>query len=417
MRTDTPSAGPAIPGMRAIPAEWKRVTLDSVCVGVYDCPHSTPRLTSDGPYVVRTQDIVTGTFRTDNAARVSLETYRNRTKKVEPQRGDLLYSREGTYFGIAAEVPPDVKVCLGQRMVLIRPDSSHVDFRFLRYWLNSPAMGAYVHGRRDGSVAERLNLPTIRSLPIALPELSEQQGIARALGALDDKIAVNERIASTAVDLADVHFLRAASGLEFGAETFGSVAEVGGGGTPSTRTDEYWGGEVRWATPSDVTALAVPYLFETGRSITELGLENCASRLYPAQSIFMTSRATIGAFALPHMPVAVNQGFIVVLAPDEELRWWLFHEMRSRVDEMISLANGSTFLELSRKNFKAMRIRLPHPAGLTQFARKVAPLHAAAAQATRENRTLAALRGTLLPRLMSGRLRVKHAEKTVEDVT
>jgi type I restriction enzyme S subunit len=129
----------------------------------------------------------------------------------------------------------------------------------------------------------------------------------------------------------------------------------------------------------------------------------------------MTSRATIGAFALPQVPAAVNQGFIVVLPPSREMRWWLLHEMRSRVDEMISLANGSTFLELSRKNFKAMPIRLADPENVGKFARIAEPLHGRAARAAEENRTLATLRDTLLPQLMSGRLRVKDAEKIVED--
>ncbi|CAM5665539.1 Type I restriction modification DNA specificity domain-containing protein OS=Streptomyces fumanus OX=67302 GN=GCM10018772_10290 PE=3 SV=1 [Streptomyces fumanus] len=115
------------------------------------------------------------------------------------------------------------------------------------------------------------------------------------------------------------------------------------------------------------------------------------------------------------MPAAVNQGFIVVLPPSEELRWWLLHEMRSRVDEMISLANGSTFLELSRKNFKAMPIRLASDQGVAEFAQAVSPLHGRAAQAAAESRTLATLRDTLLPQLMSGKLRVRDAEKIVED--
>ncbi|MGQ4358782.1 restriction endonuclease subunit S [Streptomyces sp. SAS_272] len=266
-----------------------------------------------------------------------------------------------------------------------------------------------------GSSNPTLNRNHVHPVPVNWPSLREQQGIAAVLGALDDKIAVNDRIAATTVELADAQFIRAVSGLEVGQETFGSVASVSGGGTPSTTVDEYWGGEVYWTTPSDVTALPSPYLFETNRRITELGLENCASQLYPPQSIFMTSRATIGAFALPQVPAAVNQGFIVVLPPNEGMRWWLLHEMRSRVDEMISLANGSTFLELSRKNFKAMQIRLPDTVQVEEFARTVAPLHAAAAQATQENRALAALRDTLLPQLMSGRLRVKDAEKIVED--
>ncbi len=149
--------------LRDFPENWSWGRLEDLCKGIYDCPHSTPRIITTGPYVVRTQDILTGVFLIDSAAHVSEETYRERTMRAVPGRGDLLYSREGTYFGIAAEVPSGVRVCLGQRMVLIRPDEEVMDFRFLRYWLNSPVMAAYIHGFRDGSVAERLNLPTIRS--------------------------------------------------------------------------------------------------------------------------------------------------------------------------------------------------------------------------------------------------------------
>jgi type I restriction enzyme, S subunit len=180
-----------------LPDGWGWSRLDDVCEGVFDCPHSTPKLTNVGPFVVRTQDIITGIFRAEQAARVSEQTYHERTSRVEPQRGDLLYSREGTYFGIAAEIPERTRICLGQRMVLIRPSPKKLDFRFLRYWLNSPIMASHIHGYRDGSVAERLNLPTIRALPILCPPVSEQREIARILRTLDDKIELNRRMNAT----------------------------------------------------------------------------------------------------------------------------------------------------------------------------------------------------------------------------
>lgn len=179
------------------PKGWTWVRLDDVSEGVFDCPHSTPDLTPTGPFVVRTQDIITGVFRSDQAGRVSEETYAERIARVTPSRGDLLYSREGTYFGIAAEVPANTRVCLGQRMVLIRPDKHRLNFSYLCHWLNSPIMAAHIHGYRDGSVAERLNLPTIRALPILLPPLPVQQRIAHILGTLDDKIELNRRMNAT----------------------------------------------------------------------------------------------------------------------------------------------------------------------------------------------------------------------------
>ncbi|WP_232291680.1 restriction endonuclease subunit S [Frankia sp. QA3] len=237
------------------------------------------------------------------------------------------------------------------------------------------------------------------------------------LGALDDKIAINGRICSTVLDLADSLFSSVVRSISFGSENFGSVAEVLGGGTPATGEASYWDGEICWATPSDITALDAPYLFATMRSITEDGLRACASRLHAAGSILMTSRATIGAFAVNQVPVAVNQGFIVVVPPKPELRWWLFHEMKSRVDEMIGIANGSTFLELSRKNFKALPVRLPERHVYENFNARVDSLHQRASVASAESTKLAELRDALLPKLMSGEIRVRDAEKIVEDVT
>src|SRR5450756_2255598 len=99
----------------SFPPTWSWHRLDEVCEVIVDCPHSTPVLTKDGPFVVRSQDIRSGVFREEAAARVSESTYAERTARAEPTRGDLFYSREGTYFGIAAEVPNGVRACLGQR--------------------------------------------------------------------------------------------------------------------------------------------------------------------------------------------------------------------------------------------------------------------------------------------------------------
>jgi type I restriction enzyme S subunit len=284
-------------------------------------------------------------------------------------------------------------------------------FKSVQFWSQADAL----KGQTD--MADYLSLLDIQALKIRVPPLDQQDGIAEVLGALDDKIAVNDRVAATALDLGDSFFWETAKNLPFGPESFGAVASVYGGGTPRTSQPSFWDGDIAWTTPTDVTALNAPYLFKTSRTITDMGLANCASQLYPSGSIFMTSRATIGAFAIPQLPAAVNQGFIVVVPPREELRWWLFHEMRSQVDEMLSLANGSTFLELSRKNFKAMPVRAFSQDVLVRFDAKVAPLHQKAAAATQESAALSELRDTLLPKLMSGEIRVRDAERVVGDVT
>jgi type I restriction enzyme S subunit len=261
-----------------------------------------------------------------------------------------------------------------------------------------------------------INLADIRSLRLSLPPVATQRAVAEVLGALDDKISSNRHIARIAGELADRLFTQVLVTSEVALKPFKEIARIGGGGTPRTSEPSYWDGDIPWVTPTDVTALAGPYLARTERTISQLGLEACSSPLYPIGSILMTSRATIGAFAIADVPVAVNQGFIVVHPFDPGLNWWIFHDMSSRVDEFKSHANGATFMELSRGRFKDLSARLTDVLTMRSFSERASALHASARQALRESVTLAKLRDTLLPQLMSGRLRVREAEKQVEAV-
>ena len=267
-----------------------------------------------------------------------------------------------------------------------------------------------------GAVFSSLNVRDFSRFRFAVPPLWEQRAIAEVLGALDDKIAANRRIADLSRRLVASEFTRAVAGARHSGRTFEEVAAVGGGGTPKTGVAEFWDGNIAWLTPTDVTALEGSTVFSTSRTLTEAGLRACASPLYPTGTIFMTSRATIGAMAVAGRPMAVNQGFIVV-EPPEGLRWWLFHEMTSRVDEFLSWANGATFMELSRGTFRRLPVRLTEPESVSRFELKAESLHAREATATAEASRLALTREALLPALMSGRLTVRDVERVVADAT
>ncbi|MET8331188.1 restriction endonuclease subunit S [Streptomyces sp. NPDC005181] len=398
--------------------------LESICIGIYDCPHSTPKLTLEGPYVARTQDVITGLFRADGAAHVSQETYKDRIKRAEPSYGDLLYSREGTYFGIAAEVPSGVQVCLGQRMVLIRPDAAHVDHRFLRYWLNSPVMSTHVHGQRDGSVAERLNLPTIRALPIPLPDAREQRQIATVLGALDDKIAVNERIAATARSLSRAKASGALSGVSGAIGLLGDHVEV-------TKGLSYRSTDL---VPGGGHLVTLKCIDPTG-AFKQSGLKPFSGVAKPAQIVKhgdvvvahtdLTQRADVlgrsvrvvqlggqdRLVASLDLAVVRPRGF---LTPEYIDALFASREFR---EHALSYANGTTVLHLGSRAIPEFTFTVPGEETVAVVTRATHALFETAVQAGHEAVTLAALRDTLLPQLMSGRLRVKDAEKIVEDHT
>jgi type I restriction enzyme S subunit len=425
-----------------LPADWSWKRLDSVCKGVFDCPHSTPVLTEQGPYLARSQDIRSGVFRMGEAGRVSEDTYRDRIARAEPRHGDLLYSREGTYFGIAAEVPPGVRVCLGQRMVLLRPNPSTADFRFLRYWLNSPAMVLHIHGHRDGTVAERLNLPTIRGLPVALPPLPEQHAIAHILGTLDDKIELNRRMNETLEAMARALFkswfvdfdpVRAkAEGRDpclpkHIADLFpdrfedSELGEIPAGWVVGSVDDEF-----------DLTMGQSP----PGETYNEVGeglpfYQGCADFgfRFPTLRVYCTSptrfakagdslisvRAPVGDINMASEHCAIGRG-VAAARHKTASRSYTYQFMKS-LDEVFARfeAEGTVFGSIGKKDFHAIPCAIPSRELVLAYEARVSALDNRIEGNERESRTLAALRDTLLPRLISGELRVKDAERALTD--
>lgn len=333
--------------------------------------------------------------------------------------GDVVLTTKGTVGRTGRVTDHASQVVYSPQLCFFRSQQPGVlDMRFFYHWLSSPQFidqAGYLKSASD--MAPYISLKDLASTRIQLPPLTTQLAIAEVLGALDDKIAANARVAAAAVNLADSEYQFARRQSSLVESTFGAVCSASGGGTPSTKVPEFWDGDIPWVTPTDVTALSSPYIDRTARQITEKGLTRCSSALYPVDSILMTSRATIGAFALAKTPVAVNQGFIVAEARDREAQLWLFHEMRSRVDDFLAHANGATFLELNKARFRGIEVLWPDdPGAFRQFSRRVAHLHDRAYAATVESRALANLRDRLLPHLMSGRLSVRGAEEAVEEV-
>ncbi|QPK03406.1 restriction endonuclease subunit S [Vibrio kanaloae] len=194
-------------GFKNIPNGWDVYNLDDICSGIIDCPHSTPKLVENSSYyVAKTQDVRSGHFNPMDADCVSESTYLDRIKRAEPEQGDILLSREGTYFGDAAEVPANTKVCLGQRMVLIRPRKDIVDPSFLRLFINSKGFQKYLSRFHEGTVAQRINVSEIRKLPILLPDRDTQEFIKSKMLPIEQKARLNTQINQTLEEMAQAIF-------------------------------------------------------------------------------------------------------------------------------------------------------------------------------------------------------------------
>jgi len=191
----------------------------------------------------------------------------------------------------------------------------------------------------------------------------------------------------------------------------GDEVTVVGGGTPSTKNPDFWeNGEINWTSPKDLSNLSDKVLVETERKVTEAGLAKISSGLLPVDTVLMSSRAPVGYLSLAKIPVAVNQGYIAMkceeaLSPEFVIQWCAAH-----MDEIKSRASGTTFAEISKKNFKIIPVAMPPESLISTYSRQVSTIYETIENNVRESDALAKLRDFLLPKLLSGELSVTSAE-------
>lgn len=155
---------------------WPVKKLQDVAAAIVDCPHSTPKWTAQGKICVRTSQFRPGNLDLKDTRYVSEETFIERVQRLEPRKDDILYSREGGILGVACRVPPNVSLCLGQRMMLIRAGDKIAPI-FLELVLNSPLINEIARNKTTGGAAPRVNVSTVKDYPIPLPPLAEQHRI------------------------------------------------------------------------------------------------------------------------------------------------------------------------------------------------------------------------------------------------
>jgi type I restriction enzyme S subunit len=159
------------------PARWTATRLKFLCRHIVDCLHETPEHSDEGEFPsIRTADISRGSVSVATAKRVSASVYMHRIQRLEPKENDILYTREGERFGLAALVPPDTKLCLGQRMMMFRTNGTVLP-SYLMWSLNGDFAYNYLKRSIGGATSPHLNIFDIRNVPIFLPPEAEQAHI------------------------------------------------------------------------------------------------------------------------------------------------------------------------------------------------------------------------------------------------
>lgn len=263
-----------------------------------------------------------------------------------------------------------IQPCVHQNHVFVVRCKPALAPQFLSAWSASPPARRYFlfAGKQTTNLAS-INKTSLGQLPVAMPRLrEEQERIAQALADADALIASLEQLLSKKRQIKQGAMQELLTGQRrlpgfsdgWTPAKLEDLADIRSGGTPSTQKDEFWDGDILWCTPTDITALnGSKYLADTHRKITAMGMKACSADLIPANSIVMTSRATIGECAINVTSLCTNQGFKNFVPFSHVDAQFLYYVLTTQKAGFISLCGGSTFLEIGKTQLRPYEVSMP----------------------------------------------------------
>jgi len=449
---------------------WTEVTLSDVCSQVTDGTHDSPKETVDGYPLVTGKAIKNRRIDFNIPYNISEEDHLKVISRSRPQRDDILFANIGNSIGDLVRVDTDREFSI-KNVALFKPNKRIINPRYLEYFLFSPAVQSFVINTTKGSAQPFIGLNSLRGLPIALPSLEEQTFIAHILGSLDDKIELNRQMNATLEAMAQALFkswfvdfdpvidnalaagnpipetlharaeARAALGDQrkplpeaiqnqfpnrfvfnddlgwvpegWDVSSLESMIELIGGGTPKTAIDEYWNGEVPWFSVVDAPNKSDVFVLDTEKHVTPQGIENSSAKLLPVGTTIISARGTVGKCAVVGKPMAMNQSCYGVRGSEGYSDYFTYYTVLLRVADLQQRSHGSVFSTITRDTFRSIKTAKCPPELSSSFDQAISDYMSRIVVNLQSNKTLTKLRNTLLPKLLSGQLRIPEAEQQV----
>lgn len=297
----------------------------------------------------------------------------------------------------------------------ILPNPSKYDFVFLFYLLKTLGLEEL----NEDSAVPGLNRDTAYSQEILLPSLPEQKAIASVLSSLDDKIDLLHHQNKTLESMAETLFRQwfdVDSNDEWQEKNVLDIFTLVGGGTPKTSVAEYWTDEIPWISGGDISAAHQGYLYSTEKSISLAGLQNSSAKLLPKNSTVISARGTVGKYALLARDMAFSQSNYGIVSKIGSYPFFIYLLVGFIVDDLLTAAYGSVFDTITTRTFESVNLKFPSLNSIEKFNEEISPIFSKKETNTQQIKTLEKLRDTLLPKLMSGEVRVQYAEEAIASV-
>ena len=381
-------------------SEWKMCRIGDLC----DTISETYKRTDNMVVLINTSDVLEGEVL--NHTPVPNENLKGQFKKTF-QRNDILYSeiRPANKRFAFIDFDDTSRYIASTKLMVLRPRKDVVLPLFLYAILKSRDVIEelqHLAETRSGTFPQITFSSELAPMEIMVPDFTTQKQIVSILSSIEDRIRLNTAINENLEQQAQALFKNLIEDIQERVP-FTSVIQVLGGGTPKTGKQEYWNGEIPFFTPKDVGA---PYVLTTEKSITPLGLDNCNSRLYPVNTVFLTARGTVGKVSLAGVPMSMNQSCYALAGKDGLHQIIVYHYVLETVKALKHKASGAVFDAIITRDFDTESVPALSSEQIDSFIAVAEPIYSDILNRTIENQRLAALRDTLLPKLMNGEIDV-----------
>lgn len=312
-------------------------------------------------------------------------------------------------LGVPAIVDKDDHYVLNQRVARLKLYSTKANLLFLYSYFRWPDFLLELQSKANSGVQVNLSTEAIKTSTIALPPLEEQETIAGILSSLDDKIDLLHRQNQTLEALAQTlfrHWFIDNAQDDWEDCSLYDAIELVGGGTPKTSEESYWNGDIPWLSGGDIASNHKNFVLSSEKKITELGLNNSSTRLLPKYSSVISARGTVGKYCILAKPMAFSQSNYGVKPKFKDCFFFTYLLIDHSVTALQSASYGSVFDTITTRTFQNHIVSIPSAQEIQSFEEQVAPCFYRMELNQRQARTLEELRDALLPKLMSGEVRV-----------
>lgn len=397
-------------------SEWVVKNLDEVVEYFIDYRGKTPDKKDSGIPLITAKIIKDGRLNTATEF-ISVEDYPLWMTRGYPEVNDVVLTTEAPLGEVA--LIKNKNIALAQRIITLRGYKNILDNKFLKYWLQSEQGQYELESRASGTTVFGIKSSVLKKIPISLPPYNEQVAISSVLYSIDEKIDLLHRQNKTLESMAETLFRKwfdVDSNDEWQEKNVLDIFTLVGGGTPKTSVAEYWTDEIPWISGGDISAAHQGYLYSTEKSISLAGLQNSSAKLLPKNSTVISARGTVGKYALLARDMAFSQSNYGIVSKIGNYPFFIYLLVGFIVDDLLTAAYGSVFDTITTRTFESVNLKFPSLNSIEKFNEEISPIFSKKETNTQQIKTLETLRDTLLPKLMSGEVRVQYAEEKLESV-